>query len=450
MTGLKSILHRRSGPLLLIALALTTSGIFKIAAFAREAFIAATFGLSAVTDAYFALQQFPMTVASYTFGAFTLAFAPAFADARRENGSAAWLPGLVFYGILAGIALTLAMLAAAPILLHFIHSDGSASAFATLQILSLSFAPVVCIGIWTGVCTARGQNNANMIVTGLPFLVMTLWLLGLWAVHMLSDLSLPVSMTAGFGVVGLYAFVRIVALQPASFRLPGVFSPWRFVAFRAFLRQLGASSLENAGFAANQLLIIYSLSRSGVGIVSANNCAMRIGMIGYTIIAMPMTQLVQAKVCASAESERPARFRRWLVVITAMTTAFASAIFVFRIPIIRIVYMHGKFQGADLNSVAALLPAWIAYICVISINAVTARYLFIQSRGSAYVRRLLAAYAAASLFRLITAGRLNPSAAIWSSVVAEGLAMILNLRSCLILRTAIAVTPALEAGVEAA
>ncbi len=449
MWQLKALFRRRGGPLLLVGIALATSGLFKVAAFAREAFIADKFGLTAITDAYFALQQLPMTFASYMCGAFTLAFAPAFAAARRQGSTVDWLPGLAYLGILAGAFCTGLMLATAPLLLRAIHSNGSANASGTLRILSVCFVPVVCIGIWAGICTAHGRNISSMTMTGLPFLVMTLWLIGLYAAGALNDLSLPVSMAAGFWLVGLYALIRIVALQPASFLRAPVFI-WRVRDFRAFVRQLGASSLENAGFAANQLLIIYSMSRSGVGIVSANNCAMRIGLLGYTLMAMPMAQLVQARLCATPDPDRPASFRRWLPAVVVLTALFGAALFVLRYPIIRTVYLHGRFQNAELQAVAGLLPAWIAYVAVMSINTVIARYLFIQTRGATYVRRQLIAYAAACLFRLASAGRFDPAWAIWSSAAAEGCAVLLNLRGCLSLRAQPEAASSVPAAAEAA
>src|SRR5206468_5805519 len=98
-------------------------------AFVREAFIAAYFGLSAVTDAYFSLQQFPLALSTFMFGAFALAFTPAYAEARRRPGAVAWMPGLLFYGCVIGALLTLVTL-------------GSAS-----QLLSL-FAPSAPDGGW--------------------------------------------------------------------------------------------------------------------------------------------------------------------------------------------------------------------------------------------------------------------------------------------------------------
>ena len=78
---------RKSNAAILIGLTLLAGGLFKISAFVREAFIAAHFGLSAVTDAYFGLQQFPLTLATFMFGAFALAFTPAYAEAKRRSGT---------------------------------------------------------------------------------------------------------------------------------------------------------------------------------------------------------------------------------------------------------------------------------------------------------------------------------------------------------------------------
>src|SRR3954462_15889176 len=106
-----------SRSLLLVALTLGAGAIFKISAFARGAFIASRFGLSSLTDAYFALQQLPSTLVTFMFGAFALAFTPAYAHEYRRNGSVRWLPGLRLYGALFGLLATGLTRAASPILL---------------------------------------------------------------------------------------------------------------------------------------------------------------------------------------------------------------------------------------------------------------------------------------------------------------------------------------------
>src|SRR3954447_15068186 len=124
-----------SRSLFLIASTLAAGAIFKISAFAREAFIASRFGLSSLIDAYFALQQLPITLATFMFGAFALAFTPAYAHEYRRNGSVRWLSGLLLYGALFGIVLTGVTLFAAPILLNLFTASPDTATQTTLQIL---------------------------------------------------------------------------------------------------------------------------------------------------------------------------------------------------------------------------------------------------------------------------------------------------------------------------
>ena len=430
---IKKVFSRgRVSTMILIGLALGVSGIFKIAAFAREAFIAARFGLSAITDAYFALQQFPITLATYMYGAFALAFVPAYLQARkRNNETAAWIPGLLIWCFLAGTALTVLMSLGSSWLVGTLHIQNSIDVHTTVVLLSLCFAPITLIGIWASICTARGHNLWAMSMTGFPYLLMTVTLFGLYAIGRLNNLSLPISMTLGFIIVGAYSLVRIVLSQPMPRFNVSSLAIWRDLHFRAFLRQLGASSVENCGFAANQFLLIYFLSQTGTGVISANTCAMRIATLGYTLLGMPLGQLVQGRLCTVSEDERPAAFRRWFVIVVVLMVAVALPLFLFRYPIIRLVYMHGKFQDTALQTVASLMPAWIAYMVVMSINAVLARYLFILTRGSVYVRQQIFAYVAANLLRIVVTGRFDAYWIIWCSVGAEGCSLLLNLRTCL-------------------
>jgi len=426
---LKARLHNRSSAWMLILLALGTSALFKVAAFAREAFIASKFGLSSVTDAYFGLQQLPLIVATYMFGAFSLAYAPAFAESRRKSEDVDWLPGLTVYGLCLGLLFTVAMLAAQPLLLQLIHTTGTPGVIATLRILSICFAPIILIGLWSGICTARGQNLWAMTMTGLPYLIMVLWLFSLYGLGKLDNLSLPESMTAGFVLIGIYSLIRIYLLQPKSFRLSAIGALFSLTQFRAFLRQLGASSLENVGYASNQLLVLYFISHAGEGMISGNNCAMRIGMLGFNLFAMPMAQLVQAKLCSANNSDRRGIFRKWFLLVSVVTVLFSCVLYLLRTDVIRLVYMHGKFQAAALEIVAGLLPAWIAYIGVMSMNALVARYLFIEKLGSTYARRQIMAYAVANVLRFLIPASWGGAWVIWCSVISESMAMLMNLRS---------------------
>src|SRR4051812_5693772 len=171
----------RSRSMLLVILTLGAGAIFKISAFAREAFIASRFGLSSLTDAYFALQQLPLTLATFMFGAFALAFTPAYANAKRRDGSVRWLPALLLYGTLFGVFLTGLTLFASPILLSLFTASPDTGTQTTLRILSVCYTPIIAIGICAGICTSYGRNLWSMTLTGLPYLVMTFALLLIYA-----------------------------------------------------------------------------------------------------------------------------------------------------------------------------------------------------------------------------------------------------------------------------
>jgi peptidoglycan biosynthesis protein MviN/MurJ (putative lipid II flippase) len=255
----------------------------------------------------------------------------------------------------------------------------------------------------------------------------------IYAAGRLGNQSLAISMTAGFVLVGTYALIRIIHSQ-TWVGWSRLLMPWRIVEFKRFFRDLSASSIENAGYAANQFFILYFLTRYDAGTVSANNCAMRIGMLGYSLFSMPLAQLMQARLCVAGRNDGVKILRRWLVIASLGVTAMASCVYLFRVPLIRFVYLRGHFTGAELEAVAALLPAWAGYLVVLSLNAFLARYLFVTSQGATYARYMLCAYVAANLMRFAMVSSLSAPWIIWCSVIAEGAASLAGLRFCLHLK----------------
>lgn len=419
-----------SPSVLLVVFTLGTGAIFKISAFAREAFIASRFGLSSLTDAYFALQQLPITLATFMFGAFALAFTPAYAHEQRRNGGVRWLPGLLLYGALFGLLLTVLTVVASPLLLNLFTTSPDAGTQLMLTILSVCYAPIIAIGICAGISTSYGRNLWSMTLTGLPYLVMTIALLLIYAAHRLNGLSLPISMAAGFIAVGAFSAFKIFRDEKTE-KVPDSLRPWRFAGFRTFLRQLAASSVESLGFTGNQFMLIHFLALSGTGAISANNCASRIGMLGYSLLAQPLGQYVQGRMCVAREEERRKQFQKFLLLMTVVSVSFAALVFFGRYGIAQAVYMRGRFSAAELNEVVSILPAWLAYFIVLSLNSSAAKYLFISSRGSSYTRNMLCGYGLANGLRFTLAGRWDPSYMIWCSVLGEGLAFVVNLSACL-------------------
>jgi len=427
---MKKVVRKLGSPsLLLILFTLGTGAIFKLSAFAREAFIASRFGLSSLTDSYFALQQLPITLATFMFGAFALAFTPAYAYEQRRNGGVRWLSGLLLYGTIFGILLTALTLVASPLLLSLFTASPDAGTQSTLRILSLCYAPIIAIGICAGICTSYGRNLWSMTLTGLPYLVMTIALLLIYAARRLDGLSLPLSMAAGFVAVGAFSALKMFR-DEKTVKSRDSLHPWRFADFRAFLRQLAASSVESLGFTGNQFLLIHFLALSGTGAISANNCASRIGMLGYSLLAQPLGQYAQGRMCVTREEDRRKQFQNFLLMMTVVSVSFAALVFFARYGIAQAVYMRGKFSVAELNQVVSILPAWLAYFIVLALNSSVAKYLFISSRGSSYTRNMLCGYVLANGLRFALAGRWDPSYIIWCAVLGEGMAFVVNLSAC--------------------
>jgi peptidoglycan biosynthesis protein MviN/MurJ (putative lipid II flippase) len=110
----------------------------------------------------------------------------------------------------------------------------------------------------------------------------------------------------------------------------------------------------------------------------------------------------------------------------------AVVLIVLRVPLVRLVYLHGQFSQAEMLRVVEIMPAWIGYFLVTSLNILASRYLFATGQGGGYLRRQLCAYGAANLGRLLMWGRLTSSGVIWWSVAAEGCALLLSARSSLV------------------
>ena len=416
----------------LLALTLGIGGIFKAAAFWRETYIAASFGVSAETDVYFGLQQIPLAILTFTLGAFGLAFTPAYSRARKTEEGPIWTGGILMLALVLGLTGSAITMLAKPFLLAAIHAQDSPTADLTMLLLSLSYAPIFLSGLWVCMNNAAGRSIQSLIVTGLPYLLMTLSLVVICLKSGTQTWSLPGSWLAGFVTTALIGISVIVKTERFPANLASTFALVKLKSFRRFLGQLGSSVLENAGFISNQLLMVAFFGMSGPGAITANNYAMRIGMLGFGILTIPISQLTQSRLCTATSAEaRRTLFIRQLTTMALVIGSAATVLFFFREDVGRLVYLRGHFPKTQLEFVVSLLPAWLSYFVVISLNAVASRMLFVRHEGIRYTRTMLSAYAIANLLRLATLGHTAPAAIVWSSVIAEGAALLWNVRRCL-------------------
>jgi putative peptidoglycan lipid II flippase len=407
------------------------SGLFRLSAFIRETYIAARFGLSTATDAYYGLQQLPLSVSTFMFGAFALAFAPAYGLTKRRAGGPQWLPGLLLHGTLAGLALTAATMGLSSLLLGKYVGHADRTSVATLNILSTCYLPVIYLGIWTSMLNATGRALRSMTVAALPYLTMTASLIVICETTGADLLSLPVSMTLGFWLMGSIAAWKIYRSLRVSGGLRSVLWPLRFAEFRVFSKQMVASAAENVGFAGNQLLMIYFFGLMGAGEVTANNYAMRIGLLANSLITQPVAQLAQSKFCTVPAAELKRVFSRYLAWTLGAGGLAAGVIFLFREPVVALLYRHGRFTSNDTQVVTALIPAWLVYLLILSANSVASRYLFVIRKGNRYASFMLGGYLLTNGMRALCCTLYAYAPAIvWCAVIGEGAAMLLSLRTC--------------------
>lgn len=409
--------------MLVVLFALGLGALFKLSAFGREAFITARFGLSSVTDAYFALQQFPVTAATFMFGPFARAFTPAYAEAWDREGSASWLPGLLLYTAFFGLICTLLSFLFAQQILHAFTRSAS---WPTLALLAICYVPIVFTGFRTATWNSYGRNLAALTLAGSPYVVMTVALIAMYFAGSMGNLSLALSMSIGFVGVGIFSAIGLVAREHPFRSAANVLRPWRFEAFRRFARQLTASSVETVGFSINQFLMLYFMARAGTGAVSANNCATRIGMLGYSLFAQPLVQLLQARLCRSAGADRDGVAKRYISALAVGATVFAAALFMVRRPLVSFIYLRGNFSSSALDEVLAILPAWLCYFVVLCLNTIISQYMFHAGIGYKFTRNMLAGYAGTNILRFATAQSMGAPWIVWCGVIAEGAAFLGN------------------------
>lgn len=422
----------RSRSVIVLGATLLLGALFKLSAFGREAFIMSRFGLSSVTDAYFALQQLPITVATFMFGPFARAFTPAYAESYRKDGRVEWFGGLMFYGIILAFTLTLLTIGfSSQILQLFTRSDS----WATLTTLSLCYVPIAFIGFRSTTWTSAGSNLRALTATGLPYLVMTLVLIGMYLVGSMGNLSLPISMSAGFILVGLFSCIAVLWTEKPFRNARHLLQPWKLPAFRKFTSQLTASSAETVGFSINQFMMLYFMARAGTGAISANNCATRIGMLGYSLLAQPLLQLLQARLCRGERGDEHRLAKYYTVGLGVAASVFAVAIYVFRYPIVSIVYKRGNFSSTAMEEVIAILPAWLCYFVVLCLNTIISQYMFHRSLGYRYTRNMLTGYAGTNILRFAFGQTMGAPWIIWCGVIAEGGAFLANVLTSSMMRT---------------
>jgi putative peptidoglycan lipid II flippase len=422
---------RREGPFpprtVLMVFAINAGS--KVGGFVREVYISSLYGVSNVTDAFFAVQQIPLFVSTYMFGAFNLVFIPGYASAKQEKMSWSFLKTLLKILVSVGLALTALMFVGAHEWVPRIvgvagQAGGLAGDFA--MILCLSIVPIILLGVGYGMFHAERQHVKATLMDALFWFAMLVGLVGLSRVSE-ANLAyvLPWSFVIGAFVAAgctIYLARRLIRSDPTpppqKRRVEGPF-------LKGFFKQLSASSAENVGFNLNQLLNVFFAGITGSGSVAVYAYATRLAMLPLSGIVNPLAQMIQAWLSSDETPERRGKhFALVALAMLLMVLLIALLLIAFREPLVRFVYQRGEFSASDTLRVSWLLVPYACYFAVISLNQLFGRYFFVFSRGGLYTTSLLAGYFVSNLLKPFLATSMGVSGIIWACVIGEGLALL--------------------------
>ena len=177
----------------------------------------------------------------------------------------------------------------------------------------------------------------------------------------------------------------------------------------------------------SQFVMLYFLAREGTGTISANNCAARIALGAFSLLSLPVAQLLQARLCSGDRHEEHRVTRRYTTSLAVGASLVATVLYLCRYQLVSLIYMRGNFSTAAVEDVVSLLPAWLCYFVVISLNSLISQGMFHRSKGHLFTRNMLVGYCGTNILRFTIGHRTGGSWIIWCAVVAEGAAFLGNL-----------------------
>ena len=381
-TGVRDAVVRRFGGGLLGAVWMVAAGAaaVRVAAAIKDLVVANRFGTSDALDAFLIAFALVIFLTSTFRSSFFSAFVPRFLEAGVRGGpeGASELLRrvlLVHLGLLAALALTLAVLA--PSVVAVIAGGFPPDKQELTRQLIVALAPFVVLdgaaGIYTATLNARGRFVTAALVAAIPPVVT------LGAVASLSG-RFGVYTLVGGAVAGAAleagasaALVRRegVRVLPAL-RRPG---PDGIEVFKAFAILAGGGALMSANTVVDQAMA----ATAGGGSVAALGFAAKIpaAVLGLAGLALGTTMLPHfAEFAANRRfDEMAAALRRHTLRIGLAGAAMALLLAAVSRPLVRLLFEHGSFGPADTARVATIQSLYALQIPPFLVGIVAARYL---------------------------------------------------------------------------
>ncbi len=358
----------------------------RVTGLARELLVAATFGASALTDAFNVAFRIPNLLRRlFAEGAFSQAFVPLLAETREREGDAAT------HALVDAVATVLAWalivtcvigVAAAPVIVWLMAAG--LQRFDDAVLMTRWMFPY--IGCMSMVALAAGILNtwkrfavpaATPVLLNLAVIAAAWWLAPSFGRSGIEPVyALAVGVMAG-GVLQLAVQVPALArvgLLPRIGLLPSrLAAAWRHPGVGRVLRQM-APALLGVSVAQLSLLINTQIaSHVGVGAVSWLTYADRLmefptALLGVALGVVLLPQLSAAQ--AADDTERYSALLDWgLRLVLLLALPCAVALVVFPQPLVAVLYHYGAFSPRDVQmTVLALMGYGVGLMGLIGVK----------------------------------------------------------------------------------
>ena len=371
----------------------------RITGLVRDLLMASTFGVSAMTDAFWVAFRIPnMLRRMFAEGAFSQAFVPVLAGSKAQDGDAATHALISAVATLLTIVLLVTCvvgIAGAPILVYVLASGLSPEGFEAATVMTRWMFPyIACMSL-----VALGAGVLNTwkhfaIPAATPVLLNVAMIAAAWlGAPWFKQLGIePIYAMAGGVMLGgllqlgaIWWSLQRLGLGPKiRLSLAEARAAWAQPATKRIVHLMGPALL---GVSVSQISLLINTqiaSHLTTGSVTwLNNAGLLMefptAMLGVALGVVLMPQLAAAK--ASQDAAKFSEMIDWgLRLVVLMAVPSALALITFAQPLVAVIFHNGKYADADVvQTSAALMGYGAGLLGLVAIKVLTPGYFASQN-----------------------------------------------------------------------
>lgn len=371
----------------------------RVTGLVRDLLMASTFGVSAMTDAFWVAFRIPnMLRRMFAEGAFSQAFVPVLAATKAQEGEEATRALINAIATLLTVTLLITCvlgIVGAPVLVYLLASGLKPEGFDAAVVMTRWILPyIACMSL-----VALGAGVLNTwknfaIPAATPVLlnvamIAAAWLGAPWFKRMGIE---PIYAMAGGVMVGgvlqlsaIFWALRHMGLAPKiGLQLSAARAAWAQPATKKVVHLMGPALL---GVSVSQISLLINTqiaSHLATGSVTWLNGASLLmefptAMLGVALGVVLMPQLAAAK--ASNDSARFSEMIDWgLRLVVLLSVPAAVALITFAQPLVAVLFHNGAYQDSDvLQTTAALMGYGSGLVGLVAIKVLTPGYFASQN-----------------------------------------------------------------------